>query len=79
MGRAEGLAAGLSAVSVTCEQVLIAYVWDPSTSVDIEEYFGVTREAVLKSSAGWAYRYRGRRCRPGRFRVARGCTSPTTR
>jgi hypothetical protein len=47
MGRAEGLAAGFGAPDVTVEHVLIALLWDPSTSVYQEEFFGVTREAIL--------------------------------
>jgi hypothetical protein len=47
-GRSEGLAAGLGASKVRPEHVLIAYLWSPYTSVDLEEQFGITREAVLE-------------------------------
>jgi hypothetical protein len=48
VARAEGLAAGLGALSVTVEHVLTAYVWSPWTAAYVEEFFGVTHEAIFE-------------------------------
>jgi hypothetical protein len=47
VGRAEGVAAGLAASSVAAEHVLIAYVWDPDTAIEIGSWNGATRDAII--------------------------------
>ena len=48
LARAEGLAAGLGAETVTVDHVLIAYVWSPWTAAYVEEFFGVTHVAIFE-------------------------------
>jgi hypothetical protein len=48
LARAEGLAAGLGAETVTGDHVLIAYVWSPWTAAYLEHFFGVTHEAIFE-------------------------------
>ncbi len=51
MGRAEGMAAGLGAPTVSYEHVLLAYLWDTSSD-ELEMLCGVTRTSVWERLRG---------------------------
>lgn len=47
IGRADGLAAGLGSAAVTADHLVIAFVWEPDSGVELEQMFDVKRETII--------------------------------